>query len=1339
MAKVYLPRKLEGADKTFLEAEVLEHHRIVIVLAEPGAGKSELLKSFGLQCNVKPMKAAKFLHQTKPYTESVLILDALDEVAQTNPTDLDAIFTKAEETEAEKLIFASRSAEWNAGRCDQIETFLGTAPSIFYLTPLTRNEAQQICENHAPHINFDKFADAVEKNDLGELLKNPQLVEILADAYTQSGHDFESKRQIFENATLQMVHFKSQSARLICKIPDRELCQCSGQIFAEILLSGSIGISVDSDPHDILYPPLNLLISEEAYSQNVLNTRLFKPSGEVGQHEPIHRIVAEYLAAAFLGKHLASPHGSLSSRGLFAVLAPNGVVREDLRGLLGWLGSLGSQDIQDKAIQLDPYTVLTSGDPNALTDKSKANLISQLWEKSKNDPYFRGGDHWRSFNTTSLFTEEVIQITREILQKSDPKGQLVSLILEMLEKSPVVSQLEQELLSIILNSKVSHTRRELALECLINCGCKLQQIDYQSLLESGSANDLVIATAYRANPRVACNDLNDIVELLQATSKNFSLDDWEARYYVRRNINKFLERLQLTEVEYLLDNFTKNIRCTCGSDYCECRYAPSKIAGILLDHYFERVRDKLNAGQIWSWTKNLRYRNGRSDKDSKAIEVLRSKPELRHDIHELVLSDVHDYDELKELWHPWMTGHMHSGLYVPSEDLKQIVNDAFQKKNIAIWRYFITRHNYYSPERGPNVLRRYMRAQANADPIFMRLWQKDNRRTKALFEEWRDRPLRATRRFARREKQNAAANSLSLKRDRDAIRDGKFWWWTNHFGDLYLNHPEKISDEIGDLSLVVETLKNSLPALEKHGPSLSDWVDGKANHRVIRAMTAACLVMFRECKDLSNVSVNVLSLVKAEFHSYQGIPNDEEKDFVAEINKNLFPDKASKESFLRRCIEPILQRGGKGRHNHQWLTYDEIFNEFKTLLPIEWLERYPRLPANFLNDLFEMSLQAGQKKRLREIILKRCDTICSEKELFGPCCSDEAERRSFWLFRYFVFEDDMPECHWQTLVKPHNSVFIFAERYERLSHMRSKAWPHLTLSKILRILEEFLPRWPKVPLPSSFGSDSPDGERAYRFLRELIWNATDDVPETSIPLLEGMLQKPIYIDFQNDVKHLLAKATEKTALQHVTPPSPEGVCKLLFQGIPNTVEGMRVLIVEKLEALQAKIIGGEFDTVNKFYNGDKRLGETDATKRIAEDLDLMLQPLGMPITIEHHLRDNKRCDITVSNILNEKRRLLVIEVKGQWHDELFTAAEEQLYDKYAIHQDAENQGIYLVLWYGEEEKIAGRTTSPIKTPEQLKHKIEGFLPKELIGRVDVIVLDLSRRLERTDTSIEILQ
>ncbi|RWX04550.1 hypothetical protein EHI42_32845, partial [Rhizobium hidalgonense] len=110
----------------------------------------------------------------------------------------------------------------------------------------------------------------------------------------------------------------------------------------------------------------------------------------------------------------------------------------------------------------------------------------------------------------------------------------------------------------------------------------------------------------------------------------------------------------------------------------------------------------------------------------------------------------------------------------------------------------------------------------------------------------------------------------------------------------------------------------------------------------------------------------------------------------------------------------------------------------------------------------------------------------------------------------------------------------------------------------------------------------------------------------------------------------------------------------------------------------------------------------------------------------HQLKAANRSDFTVTKMIGGARRLLVTEVKGQWHEELYTAASAQLYDRYSIHPDAEQQGIFLVIWFGAREKVAGLKKHSIANADELKKSVEALIPLQLSGLIDVFVLDVSK-------------
>ncbi|KAB2694689.1 hypothetical protein [Brucella intermedia] len=213
--------------------------------------------------------------------------------------------------------------------------------------------------------------------------------------------------------------------------------------------------------------------------------------------------------------------------------------------------------------------------------------------------------------------------------------------------------------------------------------------------------------------------------------------------------------------------------------------------------------------------------------------------------------------------------------------------------------------------------------------------------------------------------------------------------------------------------------------------------------------------------------------------------------------------------------------------------------------------------------------------------------------------------------------------------------------------------------------------------------------------------------------------------FHHDILSLKVAAERKRALQNYEPPKPQSVVGLLDGNRIATVEDLRARMLEELGNVQIWLKGADTDPLATLYPGGKRVDENTARNRVVDWLRERLLPHNAGLVIEHQMAAGNRCDITAALVIGGKRHLVVTEVKGQWHSELFSAASAQLDLRYAIHPDAARQGIYLVLWFGGQEKVAGRNDRTINTPDALHAAILKQMPRELHGFIDVFVLDLS--------------
>jgi hypothetical protein len=803
-----------------------------------------------------------------------------------------------------------------------------------------------------------------------------------------------------------------------------------------------------------------------------------------------------------------------------------------------------------------------------------------------------------------------------------------------------------------------------------------------------------------------------------------------ARYFIK----KFITEIDLLTTEWFLDKLTRDLTCHCGKECyeCDCRNGISKIVGSLLDHYFDIAQAPFDPVKVWRWTQGLNFHGSKRADESSSVRILSTDHLLRQGVITLAFSKLTNRDDIHHAQLYNFSWHGHTGLNLQSIDLKFIVDLAFEIENVTLWTYFIERHEYYrrSEVRGPNPLRRHMREQALLKPAFMREWAKSNKVTKEQFQRYRHEWLRKRSRvIGRRDKKQMAlraANIRYLQENLELVESGRHWNSLLHFSELFLMEPDKIELECGNKNIVNNALLNCLDFISSHVPGLEKLAElqcASQSLNVERVLYAACIQILRVKGNLETVDYRLLGALRTNINiSYRAISKEERDLLRTEVDRLIFPVPEKAERFIRQYLEPQLAHRTCNNTEVWILRRDDNFSHLRASLSIEWLQNYPKLSLSTLSELFDIAAQYGDRTELNEVIASRCSELMSA----WPSLTDNYEieqKRTFWLLRSFYFIDDTPEKIWDWLKRDRDTVLLFYRFSSSINRSEYPNWPALSVDKAYKILDGFIERWPKVELPSGWGSDSPEDEKAYRFLKELLWSFNTDDGESYIKLLLSDLR---FSDFHMDLQSINASLIRRRALRGFTPPLPQEIIKLLDGNEVVTVEGLRKLVLYELQRYQQDINGGEFNSAERFYEKDERLDEVRSTEIIAERIKLRLEPQSITVTPEHQLKDRNRSDFTVTKIIGGQRRILVTEVKGQWHRELYTAASVQLYDRYSIHPDAEKQGIFLVIWFGAKEEVAGRKKHGIESAEMLKSRIEDKLPTDLLGLIDVFVLDVSR-------------
>lgn len=1323
----YISRTLIVDERTFTEEELLQQGRVFVVLAEPGAGKTELLKRFAELLKTVRQKASIFRHQDHTRGTSPFVIDAMDEVARIDTLATDAIIAQVAVATTGIVIFAGRSGEWDNGRTAHVRNAFKLEPKLVRLQPFNDAEQRKLFVADFPGEDFDAFVQEVWRFELGPLLGNPQFLQLLGSAYLESQGEFTSKAKIFSDAVRRLVHEANREVpRDRRKRTIEQIIAFGSEVFAKLLLSGSSGIATVEQWGDRNFPYINGLLAAEEDPSFLMDTRLFKPSDDADKHEPVHRIVAEYCAASYLVKRVETSADRLSLERVLSIVAPNGVIRDDLRGMLGWMAALGSEPIQLSTVRLDPYAILANGDPSQLRPKAKRLLLSELDRLAEIDPMFRRSDHWREFNVGLFFSSELVDAVRAVFQK---EGSLRGLLLEMLIGNPAASSFTDCLSVLMTNAAAGESERSLAADALLTVNTYDPTADFATLLAEQTYTSLQLASRLveKRGPKVfGANRVAGLLARLSALYPVFYHQDRGMRplYFVKRLTHLF----DVEDLSLFLDILSTSLECTCDAthDYqCNCRDGKSKIIGNLVDRYFEQFQGPHDPVKLWSWIRGLQFQSSVSADRSAAVKFLREDHGLRHKLQQMMMNGVSGDEAAVQAVGRLYSSRTHAGLIMQDDDREALSDYAYQHEMIHLWAALYVGHDLWNASKRSSPLRAKQRVQSRSSRDFRSVWWERERSHRILVQnERRSNHVRRLRGHVDDKTNRVESNRTYLRDNLVQIEAGQHWVFLRKFMRSYLFRPNDLTNEVDDPETPLRALRNCFSFLHQHIPTL-ETLARREPTVIAETLLAACLLKFREGDDLSRVDPRILEAVKATISSFPSMEDGEEEAFEAAIDAAIFTTPSAAESYIRRFIEQQLSSADEAPVNTYWLDKKAAFQPLRSTVPLEWLERFPCMPYEASRSLFAMASKYGDKKNLLALITRRLGDPVIDSGLNTDADKWARRRKTFWQLNAFFYQALGWEDAWKELKTDPRTVLAISERLGRFLRDDEER-PRITAGQVFEILDAFVTVWPKVPLPNSFGTGDPDDETAYRFLLDCIWLVNDDKPEQRVPVLDKVIANAKFADFREFALTLKAEATREIARQDVRAPSPSEITRFLDDHQIATVEDLRALMVEELGELQKWLKGAETNPVEAYYACGMRVDENTARNRIVERLQGRMSALGLSVVIERHMAGGNRCDITATANLDGTNLLLVTEVKGQWNKDLYTAASAQLAERYAVHPDAAQQGVYLVLWYGTDEKIANAVDPSISTEEELKDRIIAFMPQELRNRVNVVVLDLTR-------------
>lgn len=388
----------------------------LLLVGDAGSGKTT---EFRGECDALAgrgefVTAREFINLgcTTDLTEKTLFIDGLDEVrAEVGNLrkPLDAIVRRLHDLGRPRFRLSCRALD--LGRTD-VETLEGVSPNgsvrLVRLDPLRDSDIDELIQPlvgklveeslHKPASSegralFDafvladgapRFLEEARRRGLGGMLPNPQSLGLLLRAVAKSGGRLpKSRREAFEQACLALAAEQNDQHLDSGRVwpEDQEIVDAASEVCALVLLSGGAGVCRHGKDRTADWAFLgNLPDHPREVVEAVLGTTLFKAASESHRFEPVHRVVAEFLAARRLAAQMAAGVPIRRALRLITVDSDGGAVPTSLRGLAAWLSAL-CPPVRRRLIHCDPVGVAAYGDTSDFSTEDKERLLAALGQR----------------------------------------------------------------------------------------------------------------------------------------------------------------------------------------------------------------------------------------------------------------------------------------------------------------------------------------------------------------------------------------------------------------------------------------------------------------------------------------------------------------------------------------------------------------------------------------------------------------------------------------------------------------------------------------------------------------------------------------------------------------------------------------------------------------------------------------------------------------------------------------------------------------------------------------------------------------------------------------------
>lgn len=1295
----------------------------LVLLGEPGSGKSHTFAQFTKLEDAELFEARVFPNDAdSDITDKCVYIDGLDESRSTagSSSTIEKIVSAIKDYSPKKIRISCRAQDW-LGETDLIHfkrKFEKTGGyAVLQLCELTTNEQKEMLASLGEERS-EKFIESAYDHSVKSFLSNPQTLKMLHEVVRINNSWPETKSELFNQATTLLLTEHNQTVSLLQTRSSSidELRSTAGALYSLLLISGINGFCLHRAVSDIDYPCYqDIAFIKSNVALEVLKSKAFnKVSSE--KVSSTHRTIAEYLSAKWIAKSITN---GLPLIRILSLIGFENRPSIELRGLYAWLPEFLPNHALD-LIRNDPATMISGGDVSSLPVSILQTAIEEISNQSQNNPWYLD---WHS-GAGKFSRQEFIPTFIDILSDDKNSTQVHSFILESIANGPIIksSDLCRTLFDMLFNENEIYTLRSSASRAIANIypeeantllcrvrtdflekgkECRLSsEIISKTYPLCGNPKDVALLFQnYRYGLGVQRNLLGEISDITSKIDSLHSADILHEIICLDESEKQSKEgKHRGYEVAEIMDSLTSNYLDTCEVD-------PAflwKISDFV-------IKKQHNYNFEYYKSLPLKLKDNRELLLALILQAIkRQKIDNTKNLQYYILRSIIRLFETEEVYKSLKITLSKNNL------------DDFSKREVlktALW-YIWQLKEPSSLEF--SELNKLVKGNSNFEEIInqSRSWVIDPKEQTFRLKDFKNKEKILKEKSVRKNE---------FDRDIEIIKSGDSKWWLVFLSYTYYGKYRSTSK----------------------APIRGHRLDKELGFDRSKIAKKSLVEFSRKETTIDKFNEEYNEIPSSNYYEYwYAIIAGLELDYENTGTTLQWPDGTVEMAIIlafRFDIYDINENGSRTHtRNHTWL--DSLYRErneesIKALMTLVMKNlaiehQNSHLDVFISNDIFS----DVKHKMLKAILDSRLD-ICSTKlkiilkTLLSSKGNDEYlinllgenhfDSNIMSCINFFLNDNLEPSFNKESIwiiIEFINNNF-YSQKRINLDNLSTKK----IVTLILFLSEEF----EFVEDPHDRNNKDSDSTI---FINQCLNRLSTRTSVDDIAALESLIKANESDAYQAQVKYSIHNQDILRRQRSYKKPNFQQTLNTLNNHKPVNHQDLLALTIDHLDSLEIELRNDNFNGYKYFWN-EKQHKVTDpkpedaARDVLIDQLRSKLTGLGISVEPESLMAKSKRVDV----ILSIDDMKLPIEIKRDYHSDVWTACEDQLKALYTILPQADGYGVFLVFWYGESRGKKNSITCPPThiskkrptTAKEMQKMLEALITSNNQHCIKVKVFDVS--------------